>query len=165
MDYQIRPVGKDDSQTLAGIQTTSWRSAFRGILSEEDLDRLTNVEKATNMYRLLLNEGKGHGYIGDLDGKAHCIAWWDRSRDADMAGYAEIICIHSLPDNWRKGYGSKMMDRLLADIKTAGYHEVMLWVFTDNHRARAFYETKGFVATEKVKPALGTTEICYIKEL
>ncbi len=165
MDYQIRTVTNEDSKTLADIQTTSWRSAFRGILSDEDLGRLTNVEKANNMYCRLLNEGKGHGYIGEVDGKAHCIAWWDRSRDADMPEYAEIICIHSLPDNWRKGYGSQMMDRLLADIRAAGYHKVMLWVFTDNRRARAFYEAKGFTATEKVKPALGTIEICYIKEL
>lgn len=165
MDFYVRRVRTDDAVALATVQTESWKAAFRGIISDEDLARLTNVEKATNMYCRLLIERKGHGYIGELAGKAHCIAWWDGSRDADMPGYAEIICIHSLPDNWRKGYGSQMMDRLLGDIKTAGYHNVMLWVFADNHRARAFYETKGFVATDKLKPAFGTTEICYKKDL
>ena len=82
-----------------------------------------------------------------------------------MPDYAEIICIHSLPDNWRKGFGSKMMDRLLADIAQAGFKKVMLWVFVENTRARAFYETKGFRPTNKIKPSFGTMEICYVKVL
>lgn len=163
--FHIRPVNRQDGATLAAIQTTSWRSAFRGILSDQDLERLTHREKAAQMYDRLLADGKGNGYIGELDGKAHCIAWWDGSRDEDMPDHAEIICIHSLPDHWRKGYGTQMMDRLLADISAAGFRKVMLWVFTENHRARAFYEKSGFVSTDKVKPTLGTTELCYTKDL
>ena len=117
------------------------------------------------MYQGLLAEGKGNGYIGEIDGKAHCIAYWDSARDADMPQCAEIICIHSLPDNWRKGFGGQMMDRILSDISQAGFKKVVLWVFTENSRARAFYEAKGFQPTDKIKPVLGTTEICYEKEI
>lgn len=165
MDYRIRRVTQGDAPVLARIQTSSWKTAFRGILSDSELERLTNIEKATAMYRHLLNEGIGNGYIGEVDGKAHCIAYWDRARDADMLDYAEIICIHSLPDNWRKGFGSQMMDRLLADIAQAGYKKVMLWVFTGNTRARAFYEAKGFRPVNKTKTSFGTTEICYEKKI
>lgn len=165
MDYRIRRVKQGDAPALAQIQTSSWKTAFRGILSDDDLERLTNIAKATAMYQHLLNEGIGNGYIGEVDGKAHCIAYWDRTRDADMPDYAEIICIHSLPDNWRKGFGSKMMDRLLADIAQAGFKKVMLWVFVENARARAFYEAKGFRPTNKIKPSFGTMEICYERNL
>ena len=111
MTYQIRRVQQGDAAALATVQTSSWKAAFRGILSDNDLERLTTVEKATAMYQGLLAEGKGNGYIGEIDGKAHCIAYWDSARDADMSQCAEIICIHSLPDNWRKGFGGQMMDR------------------------------------------------------
>ena len=73
-------------------------------------------------------------------------------------------CIHSLPDNWHKGYGSQMMDRVLEDIKEAGYSEVVLWVFRDNARARAFYEAKGFTLTDISKPAFDTEEVLYFIE-
>ncbi|WP_419496194.1 GNAT family N-acetyltransferase [Faecousia sp.] len=46
-----------------------------------------------------------------------------------MTGKAELICIHSLPENWHKGYGRQMMNRVLKDIKENGYSEVFLWVF------------------------------------
>ena len=165
MCYEIRRVKQGDAEALGAVQTASWKAAFRGILSEEMLEKLTDPQKAAAMYRRLLADGTGNGYIGEIDGKAHCIAYWDKARDADMPQYAEIICMHSLPDNWRKGYGGQMMDRLLADIAQAGFEKVMLWVFTENARARAFYEAKGFRSTDKIQPAFGTTEICYLKEL
>lgn len=135
------------------------------MIPDNDLERLTNIEKATAMYHRILSTGKGNGYIGEIDGKAHCIAYWDSAREEDMPHYAELICIHSLPDNWQKGFGGQMMDTVLSDISQAGFEKVMLWVFTENSRARAFYEAKGFHPTDKTKPAFGTTEICYEKEI
>ena len=163
MNCNIRRVQKGDEQTLAYIQTESWKAAFRDILTEDVLEKHTDLSRAEDMYGRLLAEGKGNGYILEIEGKAHCIAYWDKARDSDMAEAAEIICIHSLPSNWRKGCGSRMMDRLLDDIAAAGYSKAVLWVFEENRRARGFYEAMGFAATEKIKPALGTTEICYQK--
>ena len=113
------------------------------------------------MYQKLLDENKGNGYILSVDGKPHCIAFWDAARDAEFHGKAELICIHSLPDNWHKGFGSLMMDQVLMDIKDAGYSEVVLWVFRDNIRARAFYEAKGFTLTDISKPSFDTEEVLY----
>ena len=165
MNYNIRRVQSGDEQTLAYIQTESWKAAFRDILAEDILEKHTDLGRAAEMYGRLLAEGKGNGYILEIDGKAHCIAYWDRARDSEMAYAAEIICIHSLQGNWRKGFGSRMMDRLLGDISAAGYSKVVLWVFEENRRAREFYEAMGFGVTDKLKPALGTTEICYQKNL
>lgn len=161
METTIRRVRPGDEDTLAYIQTESWKAAFAGILDAETLTRCTDVSRATAMYKRLLDENKGNGYILSVDGKPHCIAYWDAARDAEFHGKAELICIHSLPDNWHKGYGSRMMDRVLDDIKKAGYSEVVLWVFRDNARARAFYEAKGFSLTEHSKPAFDTEEVLY----
>ena len=164
MEVIIRKVQQGDANALAYIQTESWKAAFADILDKETLARCTDITKATAMYRSLLEEEKGSGYILTLDGDPHCIAWWDSARDADMSGKAELICIHSLPENWHKGYGSMMMERVLDDIRKCGYSEVLLWVFTENKRARAFYESEGFHTTDKTKSALDHEEICYLKE-
>ncbi len=164
MDYLIRRATSDDALTLAGIQTASWRSAFQEILEPEVLERCTDPDRAFNMYSRLLQSGKGNGYLGLLEGRPHCIAWWDFSREDDMPDYAEIICIHSLPENWRKGCGGLMMKRLLKDIAEERFQKIMLWVFTQNTRARAFYEANGFRPSGKTKSALGTEEMCYVLE-
>ena len=165
MKVVIRKVKQGDASDLAYIQTESWKAAFASILEAETLTKCTNIERATAMYQRLLDENKGNGYLLTVNGKPHCIAYWDAARDAAFAGKAELICIHSLPGNWRKGFGSQMMNQVLMDIKQAGFSEVVLWVFRDNQRARAFYEAKGFRLTDISKPAFDTEEILYSKEL
>lgn len=165
MDCLIRKVRQGDEAFLAYIQTESWKAAFKDILPDEVLQKMTEINHVTAMYKRLLDECIGNGCILETDGKPHCIAWWDKARDENMPDYAELICIHSLKDKWRKGYGTKMMGKVLEDIKKAGYGKVMLWVFTDNDRARKFYESCGFTANGKAKPCYGTHEICYEKRL
>lgn len=165
MEVHIRKVKQGDADTLAYIQTESWKAAFKGIVDDKMLEKCTNIDKARIMYQRLLDENEGNGYLLSVDGKPHCIAYWDKARDLELASKAELICIHSLPNNWHKGFGSKMMDMVLEDIKSSGYSEVVLWVFRDNLRARAFYEKNGFVLSGVTKPAFDTEEVLYSKFL
>ena len=161
----IRKVKVGDAKTLAFIQTESWKSAFNKILSKENLEKCTDINVAINMYTKLLNENIANGLILTINEKPHCIAYWDKARDEEMEGYSEIICIHSLCENWGKGYGTVMMNHILKDIKNAGFNKVLLWVFKENHRARKFYEHHGFVLTEKSKIFSDAIEIMYCKDL
>ena len=161
----IRKVEISDVNTLAYIQTESWKSAFNTILSKEDLDKYTDINKAIELYDILLNENIANGFILMIDEKPHCIAYWDKARDEKIEGYAELICIHSLCNNWSRGYGKKMMDFILKDIKNSGFNKVMLWVFEENIRARKFYEKNGFTLTDKTQKFDKYTEVMYCKEL
>lgn len=165
MGYTIERGKLGDEAIFAYIQTESWKVAFKDILTEDILQSCTQIDKATAMYRRLLKDDVGNSYLLKVDGKPHCIAWWDKSREKDMPDYAELICIHSLQNQWRKGYGSKMMHAVLQDIKKAGYSKVMLWVFKENIRTRKFYEAWGFTTDEKAKPNIVPIEICYKKIL
>ena len=165
MKATIRRVTPGDENVLAFIQTESWKAAFADILDAETLNKHTDIRVATEMYKKILDENKGNGYILFVDDKPHCIAYWDAARDATLTGKAELICIHSLPDNWNKGYGRQTMDRVLDDIREAGYKEVVLWTFRDNVRARAFYEASGFATTGVSRPAFGVEEVLYSMRL
>ena len=163
--YMIERVKLGDEETMAYILIESWKAGFKDILNADILQRFTQIDKVTAMFRHLLEQNKGNGYLLKIEGEPHCIAWWDATRENDMPGYAELICIHSLQNQWRKGFGSKMMDRVLSDIANAGYSKVMLWVFEDNVRARRFYEAHGFETKGKSKSNAEATEICYEKSL
>ena len=113
----IRRVKAGDEDSLAYVQTESWKEAFREIVPADILSQCTEIERAAEMYKMLLAENKGNGYILELDGRPHCIAWWDAAREENMRGFAELICIHSLRDNWHKGYGKMTMERVLDDVR------------------------------------------------
>ena len=161
----IRKAIPGDEQVLAYIQTESWKAAFAGILSPEELDRCTNLQKTEQMYRDVLRWDGCKMAIAYADGQPHCIAAWGKNRCDLGDAVGELICIHSLRRNWAKGYGSAMMAYVLAQLRQERYESVILWVFEDNIRARKFYEKRGFELTEQKKLANGVAELMYRKTL
>ena len=164
-ELSIRKAVPGDEQVLAYIQTESWKAAFATILSPEELARCTDVKRMEQMYQhILRSEGCGMA-IGFVDDRPHCIAAWGDNRFDLGDSVGELICIHSLQNNWAKGYGSAMMDHVLVQLRQAQYGSVILWVFEDNTRARKFYEKHGFTPTGLKKQVKDTVEIMYRKEL
>ena len=161
----IRKAIPGDEQVLAYIQTESWKAAFAGILSPEELVRCTDLQNAEQMYRNILLSEFCDIAIEFVDGNPHCIAAWSKNRCDLGDTVAELICIHSLQNNWAKGYGSAMMEYVLAQLQQTQYESVILWVFENNTRARKFYEKHGFELTEQKKLANGIAELMYRKML
>ena len=164
-DISIRRAIPGDEQVLAYIQTESWKAAFAGILSPEELERCTDIQKAEQMYHNVLRRDGCNMAIEFVDGKPHCIAAWGKNRCDLGETVGELICIHSLQNNWAKGYGSAMVEYVLTQLQQANYESVILWVFEENIRARKFYEKHGFELTEQKKLANGIAELMYMKKI
>lgn len=162
---KIRRAVLGDELILARIQTESWKIAFKDILSFDVLQKCVNIDKATNMYKSLLEKDKGFGYILEANGIPCMIAYWDKARDIEYSSHEELICIHSLPSVWRNGYGTILVNKVFEDMKKSGYQDVMLWVFKDNKNARMFYEKLGFVTFNTEKKDISPTEISYLRQL
>lgn len=165
MNTKIRKAKIGDEKTLAYIQTESWKYAFADIISAEDMERYTDIPKAEAMYENVLKSGHAEVSILKIDGKPHCIAAWSKSRNPQFSDCAELICIHSLSENWGKGYGSMMMNHIIDEIKNSGYNNVLLWVFEKNTRARRFYEKHGFELTDNTQISYDAVEVMYRKDL
>ena len=165
MNIKIRKARNGDEKTLAYIQTESWKSAFANIISADDLKKYTDIVKAESMYKNVLKSGYAEISVLEIDGKPHCIAAWSKARNPEFSDSAELICIHSLCDNWGKGYGTMMMNHIFNEILNSGYNSVVLWVFEKNTRARSFYEKHGFVLTDNTQTTYGAVEVMYLKDL
>ena len=164
-NVKIRKAEPGDEKILAHIQTESWKAAFADILSPEELVRCTNQQKAEQMYHSVLRREGCNMAIEFVADQPHCVAAWGKNRCDLGDTVGELICIHSLQNNWAKGYGSAMMEYVLARFKQEGYKFVILWVFEANTRARKFYEKHGFRLTEQKKLANGITELMYARNI
>ena len=164
MEVTLRPAVTEDAADLAAIQAASWNAAFVEILTPEILREYTDFARLEAMYRNVLASPELHLTLELVNDVPHGLAAWSASRDGE-AKTAELICIHSRPSNWGKGYGAALMRHALLEMENAGYSYVTLWVFAENHRARRFYEALGFVATGATQISFGCEELQYRKSL
>lgn len=166
MEYmEIRNAEKGEEEILAWVQTESWKAAFSGILSENELEKATCLTKVKEMYRKILEQGSVKIKVGFIEGIPHCIAGWRQSHNQKGTQTAELICIHSMQAHWGQGFGSQMIKEILQNMKGEGYAEVMLWVFEENSHARRFYEKHGFHQNQARKVIHGITEVMYNRKL
>lgn len=145
MKLAIRKATKDDANSLAEILTSSWKSAYKDIISTIELEQQTNLEHRKKMFEKMLDTPIGEFYIVTDDLIPCGEFMFCRSRDREMSEYAEIVSFYLLESYWNKGIGSAMMKTALLKISELGYKNTFLWVFKDNKRARKFYENFGFV--------------------
>lgn len=59
--------------------------------------------------------------------------------------------LYVIPECWGRGVGSTLHDFALRRLCEANVQEARLWTLTENHRARAFYEKRGWILTGRTR--------------
>lgn len=129
---EIRTATVADALAVETVRVTSWRLAYRGIVTDSYLDammidphRRVSIIKAGRATTLIALQGSDP--VG--------MAVFGPSRDDDING-VELYAIYVLPSAWRAGVGSALL--------TACGPPGSVWVLQDNERAQAFYVRHGF---------------------
>lgn len=146
MTVSYRIAGRGDAAAIDAIFRTSFCDTFAHLYRPEDLDAFLakftpeawQSELDDPRYALLVAETGGEpiGYVklGPLTLPV----------DANAAA-AELRQLYVLKGQLGSGVGAALMDWALAEAKRRDLGEIYLTVYTDNHRARRFYERYGFV--------------------
>ena len=143
MGMEIRAATVEDVVAMSRIHACSWKSAYRGIVPQEYLDELredfwvpcfeTGLKAGLLRAQILLEEGCAVG-----------CASYGKARDSSLPEWGEVLSLYLLPESCGRGYGHKLLDGVLLDLKGSGYPSVYLWVLEQNSRARRFYERNGW---------------------
>lgn len=166
--FQLRAAKLQDAAGLARVQVDGWKTAYRGIFPDELLDGFT-VEKRTQVFTKRLGHPdypSDREWLCERDGET--IGWlsWMPSRDddADPRVVAEVAAIYVHPSAWELGVGALLLEHIHEHISKLGtYRETTLWVLEKNHRARRFYERKGYRTDGLSKPQPKFPEILEVR--
>lgn len=139
----IRKGTLDDVKDISRIHALSWKSAYEGIVPEAYLNELKEDFWVSAFTSWIKDHVLRVQIIMDNGSSVGCVAY-GRSRDKSLPNWGEIVSIYLLPDYFGKGYGNKLLESALLDLKNLGYQNIFLWVLKDNQRARRFYENNGF---------------------
>lgn len=129
----------DDRNLISKIYEDSWRFSYKGIIPQDFLDKIPKGNWNKNFD---ISDWKTVVFI--LDGNYIGTSSFSKSRLEKYNESAEVISIYFLPKYIGLGYGKRLLDFVVKELKEMGYTEVFLWVLEDNYRARNFYEKYGF---------------------
>jgi len=160
---RVRHAIPQDASAIARVHVRSWQVAYRGLLDDAVLDRLS-VEEREVMWRALLSEvGSGSGtLVAEVAAEivGFCSLMTAGEEDGGVT-CCELAAIYVTPESYRQGIGSALLSRSLEHARSDGCGEMILWVLRDNRPARAFYQRFGFKpdGVEKWDAATGQVEV------
>lgn len=172
----IRRAKPSHARGIAEVHVAAWRSAYRGLLPDDVLDRLT-VEEVEGRWKERLSHAWRHVFVaqenahdgghenGRVVGFAGCGPVQDEEAEGEGEEVGEIYVVYVHPETWRQGYGSALLDGGLAGLRDDGFAQAILWVLRDNRQAIGFYEAMGFAADggSKTKRRADGTEMPLVR--
>jgi ribosomal protein S18 acetylase RimI-like enzyme len=130
----------------------SWQWAYRGLLPDDYLDRLS-IERGAEVHtRRLTTETEGRTWVAEQEGQVLGFAITGPSRDPDASPRtAQIMAIYLRPEATGQGIARALFVHAVLDLWQRGYEQATLWVLENNVRARRFYEKAGWVTDGTTK--------------
>ena len=137
---------------IAEFQTACWREAYRGLVPDSYLDRVTATDRQAR-WRSRLATGARQVALGHVGDALAGVVSWGACDEAD-APERELMSLYVAGDYHGTGVASALLTYALGD---APAH---LWVFEQNPRAHAFYVKSGFRpdGNRQVDPDTGVWE-------
>ena len=143
----LRPMAEADIDAVAAIRVRGWQHAYAGLMPQSYLDAMNVADDAARR-REHFARGGADGPVNLVAEDAHSVVGWaafGTSREDDaQPGDCELYALYVRVERIGTGVGRALADAALSRAAAQGSRRMLLWVLTDNARARRFYERCGF---------------------
>jgi len=153
---QIRQAGRDDIYKVATFLDDCWKTAYRGIISDEYLDSLPIKER--NEGRLKRFDEGGTDFLMMFDDdRLIGAAVFGKSFTEGYEEDGEVSAIYLREERIGKGYGHQLYMSIEQALAAKGFNNYVLDVMKDNVRAIQFYRAHGFEIVDDRSILIGDT--------
>jgi GNAT superfamily N-acetyltransferase len=149
-----------DAAAIAHVHYRTVSAAYRDFFPSDSAQ--PTIEDLTSLWLKRLADPTATVMAASISGSV--VGTVAVRRDPDFAQEGQLLGLHVLPDNWRRGVGSALHDSALTVLPTQGYRSVGLWVIAANCRARRMYENRGWILRPEIElDFLGVREVRYAR--
>ena len=163
MNYVIRRRERKDCEAIAKLITICWNETYRGLVSDEFLDGLYKNEedRIKNSYEKF-DENDNHQFVLEVDGKV--VGWMNIGDSDEGSEYGEIHAIYILNEYKGFGYGRKLVEEGIKEIKSMGFKQMIIGCL-DGYKSNEFYKhIGGKFIKQRMFEKLGMMENVYLFE-
>ena len=166
----IRDAAQADASAMGHLHVRAWQSAYRGVMPDEYLDGLQAEDRIAMWQGRISRADLPPLLVAVVADEVVGFAVFGEARQSTVSvPCGELYAMNLDPAHWGKGIGRVLLHRVTEALIALGYKEALLWVVPENVRARALYESDGWVAdggvaTEEIL-GVTVTDIRYRKPL
>lgn len=140
----IRAARPDDAEALARLHVAVWRETYTGVAPIEAIEQL-DERRRLPYWRDVLGEGDAGRRVlvacrGD---EVMGLVSYGPASTAALGERGEIKHLYVAPACQGMGWGKRLLNRALDDLRASGCRRVGLAVVRENAHARRFYRAMG----------------------
>ena len=142
LEGRIRLAQASDVVALTRIHVASWHATYGDLIAPHNLARIEPKRTLARFRRHFWPDDESMVHVLELE----------RGRERGIVGYAssgstselgmrgEVYELYLDPKAQRRGYGGRLLSAALWALAERGQTPAHVWVLSDNHGARRFYE-------------------------
>jgi GNAT superfamily N-acetyltransferase len=136
---RIRQAVPADYENVMEMHYPSWRQSYTGILTPYVLDMIDPQNWVDQEYLLRLSRSGWTMWLAESDGQPIGMSIF--GPEPGNPDHLEIDALYIAVESQRRGIGGLLLDKALSSQPS---DDAVVWCAEKNHRARRFYEKKGF---------------------
>ncbi len=144
-DVTVRAATRGDADAVQRVARDAWHAAYGEFIDADRLDETVDawydpdrvgaedIDNPDRPFFVAVVGGDVAGFVEAAPGDG---------------GVAHLYRIYVAPDNWNRGIGSALLERIEQALRERGFDRLVLSVFAENTVGVQFYESSGFRRTE-----------------
>lgn len=139
----VRKAALQDAAAIAQIQVDTWRSTYRGIMTDEFLSNMSYERGQRNWEAAFGPKSLTVVYVAEAN-QNHIVGFaaCGPVRDNEPAFDGELYAIYVIQGLQGRGIGARLSLAVAAELRGRGFDSMLVWVLAENP-FRRFYESLG----------------------
>jgi ribosomal protein S18 acetylase RimI-like enzyme len=138
----VRRAEPEDAAGIAKVHVATWRTAYRGLLSDDFLASL-NESAYAERWRRTLTAAQDRVFVAESADGVIGFASAGKERAGENGYSGELYAIYVLREAQGHGHGRRLVQAVVGGLRELGLPDMIVWVLRDNVPARRFYERLG----------------------
>ncbi|WP_347332890.1 GNAT family N-acetyltransferase [Marinimicrobium locisalis] len=165
----LRKAKPEDAEAIGLVRVSAWRAAYRQFMPQAFLDALNPDANIEELKERLANQSEEFTvFVAERERSVVAFAIVGEPRYRAPARTLELWAVNVLPECWRMGIGSALVERVLQYSAGAGVERLELWCLKGNRPALEAYRKLGFVESGQERSTSQLTghvlhELHYVK--
>ncbi|MEM9038846.1 MAG: GNAT family N-acetyltransferase [Actinomycetota bacterium] len=143
----VRDATADDADAIGYVHVAAWKAVYRGLLPASFLESLDPAARGAAWRAAIDTDPTPVGWrrlVGTLDEQVVGIALVGPDSIDPNGPDGEVHLINIAPDAWGSGVATALFAECVQTLASLGHRDAVLWVASENPRARRFYEREGW---------------------